>query len=171
MAIDNVRVRELPVGAQIGFGLSASQVAHHASQSWPVVSFPAAPRPSSHPGLLPAPRGFALPARLGPVLWRLLTPPCPSNAIADAVVQILRTDPEASQGKPCLFPAVPPDLPPPRPGSFRALPYWAGSPHGRWPCIRFLFVGAAFRLRLPSDSASRRTPLSSAIRFGATSVR
>lgn len=47
------------------------------------------------------------PARPGPVLWRLLTPPRPSNAIADAVVRINRTGPEASQGKPCLFPAVP----------------------------------------------------------------
>ena len=68
------------------------------------------------------------PARPGPVLWRLLTPPCPSSAIADAVVRINRTGPEASQGKPCLFPAVPPDLPPPRPGSFRASPSDAGSP-------------------------------------------
>jgi len=30
------------------------------------------------------------------------------------------------------------------------------------PCIRFLFVGSAFRLRLPSDAASRRTSLPSA---------
>ena len=44
----------------------------------------------------------------------------------------------------------------------------AGSPHGHGPCIRFLFVGAAFRLRLPSDPASRRAPLPSAIRFDAT---
>ena len=59
----------------------------------------------------------------------------------------------------------------PRPGSFRASPYLAGSPHGPGPSIRFLFVGAAIRLRLPSDPASRRTPMPSAIRFGATSVR
>ena len=49
--------------------------------------------------------------------------------------------------------------------------YFAGSPHGRWPSIRFLFVGAAFRVRLPSGPASRRAPLPSAIRFGATSAR
>ena len=47
----------------------------------------------------------------------------------------------------------------------------AGSPRGRWPSIRFLFVRAVVRLRLPSDPASRRAPLPSAIRFGATSVR
>jgi|GEM_PF-1286363 len=30
------------------------------------------------------------------------------------------------------------------------------------PCMRFLFIGPGFCLRLPSDSASRRTPLPSA---------
>ena len=46
-------------------------------------------------------------------------------------------------------PQSPPDLPPPRPVSFRASPCFADSPRGRWPSIRFLFVRAAFRLRLP----------------------
>ena len=39
------------------------------------------------------------------------------------------------------------------------------------PAIRFLFVGAAIRLRIPTDPASRRAPLPSAIRFGTTSAR
>src|SRR5699024_244114 len=30
------------------------------------------------------------------------------------------------------------------------------------PCMQFLFVSSGFRLQLPSDSASRRTPLPSA---------
>ena len=71
------------------------------------MSFPAAPRTSSHPVCSPHQEVSPFPARPGPVLWRLLTPPDPSNAIADAVVHNLRTDPEASQGKPRLFPAVP----------------------------------------------------------------
>ena len=71
------------------------------------MSFPAAPRTSSHPVCSPHQEVSPFPARPGPVLWRLLTPPCPSNAIADAVVRINRTGPEASQGKPRLFPAVP----------------------------------------------------------------
>ena len=66
------------------------------------------------------------PARPGPVLWRMLTPPCPSNAIADAVVRINRTGPEASQGKPRLFPAIPAEFTPPRVrvafGLYRILP-------------------------------------------------
>ena len=97
----------LPCGHRSASGLSASQGAHHASLSWPVVSFPAAPRPSSHPVCSPHQEVSPFPARPGPVLWRLLTPPDPSNAIADAVVHNLWTDPEASQGKPRLFPAVP----------------------------------------------------------------
>ena len=72
---------------------------------------------------------------------------------------------------PVSFPRSPPDLPTPRPGSFRASSYLADSPHLRGPSIRFLFVRAVVRLRLPSDPASRRAPLPSAIRFAATSVR
>ena len=53
-------------------------------------------------------------------------------------------------------------------GLYRILPVHPTVPG---PSIRFLFVGAATRLRLPSDPASRRTPLPLAIRFGATSVR
>ena len=71
------------------------------------MSFIAAPRTSSHPVCSPHQEVSPFPARPGPVLWRLLTPPDPSNAIADAVVHNLWTDPEASQGKPRLFPAVP----------------------------------------------------------------
>ena len=56
-------------------------------------------------------------------------------------------------------------------GSFQASPYFSGSPRSRGRSIRFLFVGAAIRVRLPSDPAQRRARLASAIPFCATSAR
>lgn len=54
---------------------------------------------------------------------------------------------------------------PPVPNSYRASCCYAHLPHGHWPCMKFLFVGADVCRRLPSDSASPRTPLPWAIAF------
>ena len=64
-----------------------------------------------------------------------------------------------------LHPIYPPHLQPHPPDG-----YWASSvtcllARLRLPHMRFLFVGPGFCLRLPSDSASRRTPLPSGYRF------
>ena len=82
-----------------------------------------------------------------PVPSYLPTSPCPSSGIAGAV------GPEAAQGKPRLFPTVPAGFPFPYPNRLRASRYLAHSPHGRRSSIRFLFVGTAFRLRLPPCAA------------------
>ena len=101
----------LPCGRRSASGLSASQGAHH--------GLPSKQRELVRHAFLPLHarrviRSVSLhsevqpfPARPGPVLWRLLTPLCPSIAIADAVVRCVRTRPEASQGKAPLFPADP----------------------------------------------------------------
>ena len=40
-------------------------------------------------------------------LWPLLTSPHPSRTVAVAIVWLLQTDVQTSQGKPCLLPSVP----------------------------------------------------------------
>ena len=65
---------------------------------------------------------------------------------------------EISQGKRMFFPRVLPDLPWRPPIDFRTSPSNAGLSDRHRPCIRFLFVMTRFRLRLPSDPASRQTP-------------
>jgi len=56
------------------------------------------------------------------------------------------------------FPRLPPDLPRSCPSGYRASLSIARLPHVGRPCIRFLFVGSGFCLRLPSDPASRQRP-------------
>ena len=56
------------------------------------------------------------------------------------------------------FPRFPPDLPSPHPSGYRASLSMARLPCGRRPCIRFLFVGSGFCLRLPPDLVSRQRP-------------
>ena len=77
------------------------------SESWSVMP---SRRSTSAESSGPSPRTQKFsPSRLAPgrYYWRLLTPLCPSIAIADAVVRCVRTRPEASQGKPPLFSADP----------------------------------------------------------------
>ena len=108
------RRRRLPLrcGRRSASGLSASQGAHCGPlpEQRELVRH-AFPRLHAHRvirSVSPHQEVPPFPARPGPVLWGLLTPPCPSIVIADAVVPGFdRTGPEASQGKPRLFPAIP----------------------------------------------------------------
>jgi hypothetical protein len=56
------------------------------------------------------------------------------------------------------FPRLPPDLPMSHPSGYRASLSMARLPCEHRPCIRFLFVGSEFCLRLPPDLASRQRP-------------
>jgi hypothetical protein len=56
------------------------------------------------------------------------------------------------------FPRLPPDLPMSHPSGYRASLSMARLPCEHRPCIRFLFVGSEFCLRLPPDPASRQRP-------------
>jgi len=63
-----------------------------------------------HPSSIPV---CSLPQKVRPfvgsrrLLWPLLTSLHPSHTVAVAVVWLVQTDVETSQGKPCLFPSVP----------------------------------------------------------------
>lgn len=132
----------LPTGRRSASGLSASsQDAHHGllleqreliRHAFLLLHACRVFRSVSHyPGVV---RPF--PVVPSPLPGPLLTFPCPSNTIADAVVRPVR-DPR------------------------RIRP--AASPCGRRPSIRCLFVGGAIlRLQLPADPAPRRAPLPSA---------
>ena len=56
------------------------------------------------------------------------------------------------------FPRLPPDLPMSHPSGYGASLSIARLPCDHRPCIRFLFVGSGFCLRLPPDPASRQRP-------------
>ncbi len=72
----------------------------------------------------------------------------------------LRAESQISQGKARGFrPTYPPHVPPAGPNDYRASGLRAPSPTGQRPQMRFVYLGPGLRLQLPSDPASRRTPL------------
>jgi hypothetical protein len=83
---------------------------------------------------------------------------CPSRPVASTVVWLPRQT-ETSQGKLCLFPSAPGGFTPAAPRWLSGFPVHRRVTPLRWPPIRFLFVGSEFCFTLPSDPASRRTPL------------
>ena len=90
------------------------------------------------------------------LLWPLLTPPRPSDAVADTLLRLSGEPRRPPTVRHCTFSGQPPDLP------VRVTEGVLGVPvHGRvapphWPCIRFLFVGPLICLRLPPHPASLR---------------
>jgi len=133
----------------------------------------AAPLSSSGSGLLPRFReGRLLAQRFSPsrlphgwaLLWPRLTPPRPSDAVADTLLRIARRAEEVSHGKTLHFLGATAGFtrardrrsigrPRPSPGCPTALaPCFR---RGRL-CIRFLFVGSPICLRLPPHPASLR---------------